>query len=275
MSGDLLAVSQPELINSSVRVYFISGITANSQEFNYSDASVDLNKSPVTNELILVYPVTDGYCVNSTNSINASFIKEKALEVQRSQPFYGQHQFIYPWIVFSCNGSVTKWIFGADNNGSIAIQSELQIWRQLGPNNYTKIGSSLVNANTMIGTNLYEFIPQTPLQFQEGDIFGVYSDITDGEILILHEQKFNGPTNLRVNGSLDSPPSTISETLRTVVNDYPLVTPEISISTQPTVTTASSTTENIFEDPISITLSTTSLSPHILSSSSSFSHKLS
>ncbi|XP_019864155.1 PREDICTED: uncharacterized protein LOC109593568, partial [Amphimedon queenslandica] len=228
MSGDLLAVSLLTQGDSSVRVYYISGITANSQEFSYGDTHVDLNKSPITNQLILVYPVTDGYCVNSTNSINASFIKEKALEVQRSQGFFRQSQFIYPWIVFSCNGSVTKWIFGARYNGNLS-QPELQIWRQLGPNNYTKIGSSLVNANTMIGTNLYEFIPQTPLQFQEGDIFGVYSDRTDGERLVLYEQRESGPTNLRINNSLDSPPSAISEILSTVNNDFPLVTVEISM----------------------------------------------
>uniref|UniRef100_A0A1X7T631 Protein kinase domain-containing protein n=1 Tax=Amphimedon queenslandica TaxID=400682 RepID=A0A1X7T631_AMPQE len=232
MSGDLLAVSQPEQDNSVVRVYYISGITAISQRFDYGATNVNLNKNPTTNRLILVYPVTDGYCVNSTNSINASFIKEKALEVQRSQGFYGQHQFIYPWIVFSCNGSVTKWIFGANNNGNTAIQSELQIWRQLGPNNYTKIGSSLVNANTMIGTNLYEFIPQTPLQFQEGDIFGIYSDRTDGNRLVLYEQKESGPTNLRVDPSLDSPPSIISQSLATANNDFPLVTVEIDTSIQ-------------------------------------------
>ena len=148
--------------------------------------------------------------------------------MQISQAFYSQSQFIYPWIVFSCNGSVTKWIFGANNNGTLS-QPELQIWRQLGPNDYTKIGSSLVNANTTIGTNLYEFIPQTPLQFQEGDIFGAYSNVVIGERLVLYERRLNGPTNLRINGSLDSPSSTISETLITVNNDYPLVTVEVCL----------------------------------------------
>ena len=80
----------------------------------------------------------------------------------------------------------------------------------------------------MIGTNLYEFIPQTPLQFQEGDMFGVYSDLTDGERLVLYEQKESGPTNLRIRNSLNSPPSTISQSLITVNNDFPLVTVEIS-----------------------------------------------
>ena len=81
----------------------------------------------------------------------------------------------------------------------------------------------------MIGTNLYELIPQTPLQFQEGDIFGVYSDLTNDTRLVLYEQRFNGPTNLRIEDSLDSPPSTISEMFTIALNDYPLVTPEISM----------------------------------------------
>ena len=135
---------------------------------------------------------------------------------------------MYPQIVFSCNGSVTKWIFGAVDNGNLN-QPELQIWRQLGPNNYIKIGSSSVDASTMIGTNLYEFIPQTQLQFQEGDIFGAYSDRTDGNRLVLYEQRETGPINLRISPSLNSPPSTITNTLITVNNDFPLVTVEISM----------------------------------------------
>ena len=133
-------------------------------------------------------------------------------------------------MVFSCNGSVTKWIFGAVNY-EIPNESQLQIWRQLGPNNYTKIGSSSVNASTMIGTNLYEFIPETPLEFQEGDIFGVYAGHPYGNAvgLVLYEQRETGPINLRISSTLNSPPSTITQTLITVNNDFPLVTVEISM----------------------------------------------
>ena len=113
--------------------------------------------------------------------------------------------------------------------GSLS-QPELQIWRQLGPNNYNKTGSSLINATKMIGTNLYEFIPQVPLQFQEGDIFGVYSNsMINNDRLILYEQKESGPMNLRIGPMLVSPLSTIvSLKLHQVNNDYPLVTVEIS-----------------------------------------------
>ena len=59
ISGDLLAVSQPEQGDSVVRVYYINGTTANSQEFDYGDINVDLtDEDPTTDELMLVYPVT-------------------------------------------------------------------------------------------------------------------------------------------------------------------------------------------------------------------------
>ena len=132
---------------------------------------------------------------------------------------------MYPEIVFSCNGTVTKWIFGGNGNED-QDKPELQIWRQQGPINYNKIGSSLVNANTMIGTNLYEFVPQIPLQFIEGDIFGVH--IPEDQVY-LYEQKESGPINLRDDSNADNPLSTITGALRTEgANDFPLVTVKIS-----------------------------------------------
>ena len=79
----------------------------------------------------------------------------------------------------------------------------------------------------MIGTNLYEFIPQTPLEFQEGDIFGFYFPHRDQSSLNIYEQDGNGPLNRRVtpNSLL---PATIAEELASVSNDFVLVTVEIS-----------------------------------------------
>ena len=131
-------------------------------------------------------------------------------------------------MAFSCNGSVTKWIYGAIDHGT-PNQPVLQIWRQLGPNNYIEIGSSLVNNDTMIGTILYEFIPQISLEFQEGDIFGVYAGHFNNDGLVLYEQRESGPINLRISTSVTSPPSTITEMLITVNNDFPLVSVEISM----------------------------------------------
>uniref|UniRef100_A0A1X7T211 Uncharacterized protein n=1 Tax=Amphimedon queenslandica TaxID=400682 RepID=A0A1X7T211_AMPQE len=230
MSGDLLAVSQPPQGDSIVRVYYISGITANSREFSYGNAHIDLTTNPITDQLILVYPVTDGYCVNSTNSINASFIEENAYRIHDSRLPSDDRQYLYPDIVFSCNGSLTKWIYGGIYNGNNPSNTlpELQIWRQLGSNGFNKIGSSLVNANTMIGTNLYEFIPQTPLQFQEGDIFGFYFPNTADIQTVIYEQDGSGPINYR-SGLVHNPPSALTQNdILGDRNNFLLVTVEIS-----------------------------------------------
>uniref|UniRef100_A0A1X7SKK6 Uncharacterized protein n=1 Tax=Amphimedon queenslandica TaxID=400682 RepID=A0A1X7SKK6_AMPQE len=189
-----------------------------------------------------------GYCVNSTNSINASFIKEKALEAQRSQAIPVKRQFLYPDIIFKCNGSVYKWIFGGNyNNWGPQEHIKLQIWCKI-DNNYNKIGSSLINANTMIGTNLYEFIPQTPLQFQEGDIFGIYQGDK-----FLYDQKYSGPKNSRVNDTLNSSPQTISTgELEHNGNDFPLVT--VEISNMPTTSAQSNNKVLITNTPLTVLL---------------------
>ena len=59
MSGDLLAVSQPLLEASVVRIYYINGLKfSSSQDISIGSSIVNLKDSPTTDELILVYPVT-------------------------------------------------------------------------------------------------------------------------------------------------------------------------------------------------------------------------
>ena len=80
----------------------------------------------------------------------------------------------------------------------------------------------------MNGTNLYEFIPQTPLQFQEGDIFGVHIPKDSKRKLAMYEQDGSGPINYRVGGNVNDPLSTITGALASDGNDFPLVTVEVS-----------------------------------------------
>ena len=121
-------------------------------------------------------------------------------------------------MLFSCNGSITKWIYGGMGSGN----ADLQIWRQT-TGGYNRTGSSLVDANTMIGTNLYEFIPQNPLQFKEGDIFGIY--ISSGNFL--YRQQQSGPLERRVSGnSLSMITESTLSSIR--YNNFPLVAVEIS-----------------------------------------------
>ena len=172
----------------------------------------------------------DGPCVSS--SINATVIKKNALLINEVRQVGERRQYIYPEMKFSCNGSVTKWIYGAvDQNRSTGDLPELQIWHQTGPNSYNKQGSSLVTANISIAPNVYEYYPVTPLEFQEGDIFGVHIPDNNNSQLYLYEQRESGPLNLRINNEVNSPASsTINGTLTTdEANNFPLVTVIISM----------------------------------------------
>ena len=172
----------------------------------------------------------DGACVNS--SINATVIKENALLINEVRQIGERRQYIYPEMKFSCNGRVTKWIYGAvDQNRSTGDLPELQIWRQTGPNSYNKQGSSLVTANISIAPNVYEYYPVTPLEFQVGDIFGVHTPDNNNSQLCLYEQRESGPINLLIDNEISSPaPSIINGILTTdEANNFPLVTVIISM----------------------------------------------
>ena len=83
------------------------------------------------------------------------------------------------------------------------------------------------NNITMIGTNLYEYIPQTPLQFREGDVFGVYIPAMSSSPLVFYEQIQSGPINTFVNA--DNGLSMIAAgSLKFNANNFPLVGVEIS-----------------------------------------------
>ena len=136
---------------------------------------------------------------------------------------------MYPQIAFSCNGTVTKWIYGANyrSDNQYIATPQLQIWRETS-NGYTLIENSTVDATARNASNLYEFIPQTPLKFQEGDIFGVYIPEDSISKLRLFEQRFSGPNNFRQT-NVNAPLSTLDLTLGLDSdNDFPLVTVEIS-----------------------------------------------
>ena len=108
------------------------------------------------------------------------------------------------------------------------MQPEIQIWRQTGPDTYTKIGFSLVTANETASPNVYEHYPETMLEFQEGDVLGIHYPDSDLSEPTLYGQRANGPTNLRPQSpnNIDPPASfnlLISELQSTFANDFPLV----------------------------------------------------
>ena len=58
-SGDILAISQPSQWNSSFRVYYIQGaVHFDSYIHSIGPLATTLSGSPITSDLILVYPIT-------------------------------------------------------------------------------------------------------------------------------------------------------------------------------------------------------------------------
>ena len=169
---------------------------------------------------------TDKQCVNS---INATFIKDKSLLISDSRS-RDRRQFLYPELKFSCNGSVTKWIYGAVDMSGTGELPEIQIWRQTDTDTYTKQTFSRVSANeTEPGTNIHEYYPETPLEFQEGDILGYFQPDEDDSQIVLYAQRESGPTNLHVDGNVDIAPITVTiPELIEEENNYPLISLEIS-----------------------------------------------
>ena len=149
-----------------------------------------------------------------------------------------KEQRLFPNITFTCNGAITKWIVGAGNvNISNSDNSQLQIWRRGSSSNttYNKIGASILIPNETSHPNVHEYIPNPPLEFQEGDILGVYQpDDTDNQ-LKLYYQENTGPLNYLRSNINPPPPSWFALDIPTTQLYYPLVSAIVSTGNNNTV----------------------------------------
>lgn len=141
-------------------------------------------------------------------------------------------QCLFPDIRFTCNGLISKWIVGAGivGNSSTSL-TELQIWRRdsIKENRFTKVNYSVLPLTMQAvgsNTNVFEYTPNPPLEFQEGDILGVYQPRQQDSQLAVYYQENDGPENYRqIIG--DSSVSTFTLVEPASRYDYPLVTVEI------------------------------------------------
>ena len=134
-------------------------------------------------------------------------------------------QRLFPNITFTCNGSIIKWIVGAIARSG-ALQPELQIWRNIGGTSYTcKANFNLLPSSIALDSNIVEYIPNPPLEFQEGDILGVHQTKHMDSALVIYSQEHDGPANYDKG---QNPPSTVTLSGNPNGYDYPLVTVEIS-----------------------------------------------
>ena len=142
-------------------------------------------------------------------------------------------QRIFPDMHFSCSGLLTKWIIAGEQDSNNIPHPELQLWRTTGESSYIKIGASLINTQPSITshTNVYEYIVDPPLEFQEGDIFGLYKPEESASVLNVFLQENSGPFAYGQQNHADMALTEITADSTTLLdqNDYPMVSVEISI----------------------------------------------
>ncbi len=105
-------------------------------------------------------------------------------------------------MMFRCNGTINKWIYGGIGMSG-TVGPELQIWRQTAASSdtYTKIAFTEVIANeTEPDSNVHEYYLNTPIEFMEGDVFGMFLPDENIDSIALYSQSLNGPNNYRVIG---------------------------------------------------------------------------
>ena len=142
-------------------------------------------------------------------------------------------QRIFPGMYFSCNGLLTKWIIGGKPAETKAPLPELQLWRTNDGTNYLKTSFSLINTlpRTTSHINVYEYIVEPPLEFQKGDIFGLYKPRESESVLNIFLQKNSGPFAYgKENGANKALTRIIVDPAMSLdQNDYPMVSVEISV----------------------------------------------
>ena len=88
---------------------------------------------------------------------------------------YSQQQLIFPDIRFTCSGVLMKWIVGGEwNENTVDVYPDLQIWRPMGDNTYTRVHSTTISAAVEGGNGVYEFSVSPPIPVQPGDVLGVF-----------------------------------------------------------------------------------------------------
>ena len=142
-------------------------------------------------------------------------------------------QIIFPAMHFTCSSLLTKWIIDGEPGEFNNPFPELQLWRASGESSYNKIGASLIAAlpNATMYTNVYEYILDTPLEFQVGDIFGLYKPKENESVLNVFLQENSGPFAYGEKSGVGMALTEImvDPTVPLNQNDYPMVSAEISM----------------------------------------------
>ena len=137
-----------------------------------------------------------------------------------------------PDINFTCDGTITRWIVGAEWEGDdTPAYTELQIWRMSSNNEYIKIAGTNIIVGSENDSEVYEIDNQ--LTFQEGDILGYFQPRRLNSELNLHLEDSDRITTYHIDvGNTLTPPangSVFPMPLPAPDTRYPLIAVRTSI----------------------------------------------
>ena len=84
-----------------------------------------------------------------------------------------QQQRILPSMNFSCSGNISKWTFVARSRTGDQYPL-FQLWRPNGTGIYRRVYESSITSTLSGQSDVEEYIPNDPVPFEAGYIFGVY-----------------------------------------------------------------------------------------------------
>ena len=178
---------------------------------------------------------TGSSCIDDQEFLSEQAVRSRALMVNQITP-RDFTQRIFPDIHFSCSGLLTKWIIGGQPRNPMKPLPELQIWRTVNGKSYYKKSFSLISTlpNTTSDGNVYEYIVNPPLEFQEGDVFGLYKPSEKGSVLNILLQENSGPLayGLEEGATESLAKILVDPTTLLDQNDYPMVSVEVSIKSK-------------------------------------------
>lgn len=180
-----------------------------------------------------------------SQSLNENILRDLSPQIGKLKTQTASELRLFPEINFKNDSYITSWTVGGIVSDNILTpqKAEIQIWRS-GANDI--VLSSVYQLNTPIETNqnnLYVFEVHPPIPVKAGDILGVFQPTSS--TFKLYYQEHNGPQNIVIN--LQETPQAPTQLQLAVItafsniNDYPLITVNLTDERPPSQYTVMST----------------------------------
>ena len=107
--------------------------------------------------------------------IGLNTLRREAVLLYDSIEERDQQQRILPSMNFSCSGNISKWTFVARSQAGANRDQypRFQLWRLNGTRRYRRVYESS-DMSSQSDFTVEEYMPDNPVPFEAGDIFGVY-----------------------------------------------------------------------------------------------------